>query len=536
MSVGYAALAVLLFWSLLHGIRHILNRPSRGAVLPWNLNKTRRFSSSTIQLSLHHVHLQVQTTACNTLHDRFIHLLTSKGNRKYKIWLSSLYKIGYYFAILGMAAATIILFWTCWLLLYKISSRSPFTVTTHLNKRHNPGSISQSQVWPTITPLIPGITVPLSDLPIIICAVFVSQIIHELGHAIAAATENVSIQSIGASLTLIIPSASVAFTFDGLSPRSRSLIVSAGPFHNLVFWLVLALVARINLTQYFWRFAYQDITDKGRIIINVSHDSALGEYLYPGSLITHINDTPLNSIGVSDDLWGVISQDSQANDVAGWCVDQVAFSKSQSCCFRNMSEAYPLSCFRATEESSSVYGCIDPLPPLTSSNSSVRCTRNSPCSPSFICTHPDEREQLWRLTVFHPEKEQNIILWSGSLEEVQRTVTLDTLKPRLLIFPLYLPLLFARFSRYLSLATLSLFFFNLLPIHRLDGYHLLKIVLGMGPGEPDQSNVYDMEANAGADRHPRFQSRAAQLLSIWLPKLTLGALALSVVLTLLSAG
>lgn len=34
---------------------------------------------------------------------------------------------------------------------------------------------------------IPGVTVPLSDLPLIILAVFLSQIVHELGHAVAAA-------------------------------------------------------------------------------------------------------------------------------------------------------------------------------------------------------------------------------------------------------------------------------------------------------------------------------------------------------------
>ena len=34
---------------------------------------------------------------------------------------------------------------------------------------------------------IPGLTVPLGHLPVVLIAVFISQIVHEFGHAIAAA-------------------------------------------------------------------------------------------------------------------------------------------------------------------------------------------------------------------------------------------------------------------------------------------------------------------------------------------------------------
>jgi S2P endopeptidase len=90
--------------------------------------------------------------------------------------------------------------------------------------------------------------------------------------------ENVPIRSIGASLTLVVPSASVAFSagaFDGVTPRSRSVIVSAGPFHNLIFWLVLTAIERANLSDIFWRIAYQDIAHEGRIVVNVAHVSCL---------------------------------------------------------------------------------------------------------------------------------------------------------------------------------------------------------------------------------------------------------------------
>ena len=88
--------------------------------------------------------------------------------------------------------------------------------------------------------------------------------------------QNVPIRSIGASLTLVVPSASVAFSagaLDGVTPHSRSVIVSAGPFHNLVFWLVLTAIERANLSDIFWKIAFQDISHTGRIVVNVAHVS-----------------------------------------------------------------------------------------------------------------------------------------------------------------------------------------------------------------------------------------------------------------------
>ena len=128
-----------------------------------------------------------------------------------------------------------------------------------------------------------------------------------------------------------------------------------------------------------------------------------------------------------------------------------------------MLKASPLSCFRALEDGSSVFGCLDPLPILAVSNETARCSKKASCSTPFICGRPDEQEQLFRLTIKYPVDKQDIILWSGPLEEVQNagmstklgklailiihSVTLGRLKPRLSIVPLSLPLLLSRYLR-----------------------------------------------------------------------------------------
>jgi S2P endopeptidase len=175
------------------------------------------------------------------------------------------------------------------------------------------------------------------------------------------------------------------------------------------------------------------------------------------------------------------------------------------------------------------------LPILAVSNETARCNKKSSCSAPLICSRPDEQEQILRLTIKYSVDKQDIILWSGPLEEIQKTVMLGRLKPRLSILPLSLPLLLSRYLRYLSLATVSLYLFNLLPIRLLDGHHILEIVLDAGASEQSGSSEYDMESATTTNRRRlTWTCRTARLLSVWLSNITLGMLVLSLILTVLS--
>ncbi|KAF8634073.1 hypothetical protein AX17_004335 [Amanita inopinata Kibby_2008] len=465
--------------------------------------------------------------------------LASRQKKKVKAALTLFYKLGFIVASLGMIVAFCLLLGTCWALVWRFLTGTNRDLMPDLKvhlKRDVTDFPMQSEHWPTVRPIIPGVTVPFSDLPILLCSVFISQVVHEVGHAMAAAIENVPIQSVGASLTLILPSASVAFaasTLDHIPSRSRSAIVSAGPFHNLVFWFILALLSKANLAIIFLQlFGYRDISSLGRLVVDVTSESPLSQYLRPGTLITHIDDTSLALIDSPESSWNALLRDSHAEESKGWCIDENTFSSSQSCCSRDLTTFSPLACFRAMEEHS-LYGCLDPLPILTVLNGTVRCGPHSPCPSSYVCTRPAEREQLLRLTVGDPQGDQNIILWSGPLDEIEHTVMLGTLEPRLTFLPLTLPLLLTNFMRYLSLATLSLYFFNLLPLHLLDGSHLLAALLDMGIRDTIIPEDFDVEAIAASTgRAAAWSASWAPLLSIYIPNITLGVLVLSSILIL----
>ncbi len=154
MSVSNVALALLFFWSLLHVVNRLLQHSSRLIVLPWSLG--RRKLSSRIDVSLRHVHLHIQTTTCNPLHDRFTALLASKQYKQYKTLLSWFYWFGYLAAIVGMVGACAMLSWSCWTLAWnmvQVPNQKTSTLHNH-TKRSTTHSTAKSQGWSTIQPIV----------------------------------------------------------------------------------------------------------------------------------------------------------------------------------------------------------------------------------------------------------------------------------------------------------------------------------------------------------------------------------------------
>lgn len=88
-----------------------------------------------------------------------------------------------------------------------------------------------------LTLVIPGINVPWSDFPFMILATTFAVGIHELGHAMAAASEGVRIEHVAVFLACLIPGALVALDQETLQllPHVRTLrIYCAGVWHNVM--------------------------------------------------------------------------------------------------------------------------------------------------------------------------------------------------------------------------------------------------------------------------------------------------------------
>ena len=58
-----------------------------------------------------------------------------------------------------------------------------------------------------------------------------------------------------------------------------------------------------------------------RNLVLVLQDSALGEYIHPGALMTHINDMSLGALGASEDPWIALLRNLRTEASNGWCVN-----------------------------------------------------------------------------------------------------------------------------------------------------------------------------------------------------------------------
>jgi S2P endopeptidase len=102
-----------------------------------------------------------------------------------------------------------------------------------------------------------------------------------------------------------------------------------------------------------------------------------------------------------------------------------------------------------------------------------------------------------RLTVqrstSHPE-EETVVLWSGPPQEIWEAVNVGNWLPRASVLPLWIPTVVKGFWQYLTMATLSLYFFNLLPIPHLDGSELLQSFVDLIFDTQRDMFMYDVEA------------------------------------------
>ena len=145
-----------------------------------------------------------------------------------------------------------------------------------------------------LTPVLPGINIPLSDLPFYVSTLVICGVLHELGHALAASREGVRINKVGAFLVIIFPGAYVDLSSEILakiSPWRRIKIFSAGIWHNLV----IAGVA--------WALLWADpivltpVFRAGVSVVSVVPESGADgpSGLWPGDEILAVNDCKVDT-------------------------------------------------------------------------------------------------------------------------------------------------------------------------------------------------------------------------------------------------
>ncbi|KAI9068996.1 hypothetical protein FKP32DRAFT_1671751 [Trametes sanguinea] len=489
---------LVVFWAALYALRYYRRRNRRITTLPsltsssWPAS-TELFKSAVTRITLSKLHLRYQSTAWNALHQSSSARLAKRT--EWRRALQLVYDIGSVLGVLGMLGSVLLLAWTSIQLASSMFSHSAQVdapeQSRQFSKRELPEddatAAHESPASPALQLIIPGVTVPLHHLPLLLVALLTTQVIHECGHAVAAALDSIPLTSAGLGLTVILPSAFVAFPAEeteSLPPRSRIRLISAGAFHNLAFWLVLGLAAWLRTSVIVWpMLGYRDVSQYGRAVVDVDEHSPLYGHLPVGAVIYKVGDEVLAAQEGAARKWETVmfTNTGKSAPSLGWCAEESWFlEQDASCCASRGSAVTSQSCFEALGQATNER-CVDPLRFLQPGEHSDvrRCGSAAECGHDQLCVRPRGDQELVSFTMHLPgwlrtndTDSERVIVWQGDKSEVLDEVKVGDWVPNYEWLPVGLPVLWSNLYTYLKMLTLSLYFLNLLPIPFIDGGQL----------------------------------------------------------------
>lgn len=501
MTVVLTVLWVTCFWLVVYCVKY-LSRSSR-QLLPFF--QPRR---QTVEVSVKDLHLRIKTNALNVLHDELCDSLSSDECRRLKRALLRLYDLGSLVGVIGMIGALLLLWSITANLLMSMAWASFNRSPSSLVKRGVESEVGG--LTPTLAgngafsvrAIIPGVTVPLSHLPIILVALCVCQIVHEVGHAIAAATRRVPILFSGFAVTVVFPSFFVAFPvirLERLQAVDRLRVTAAGCFHNFAFWCLLYLATWTKIGTFLSEFFFEDVSHLGKVVVGVHPDSPLRNHIPSGAIVTMLDDTTLSVTGIasSSDPWDeFLLSPSTPAATRGWCFEKSGLANTSSSPECQSTDGR--FCFVLVDDTNDQYS-LDPVAVLA--RDLTRCDTSADCTLLSSCVVPQYGQQLVRVALLSSglSSSEEVVLWKGPRREIWEQVEVSTLKSRIPLISNKVRRRALDFIEYTTLINFSLYLVNLLPIPALDGFQLLIILLELTLPQEQESGSVDLEV-AGHNR------------------------------------
>ncbi|KAJ3187031.1 Membrane-bound transcription factor site-2 protease [Gaertneriomyces sp. JEL0708] len=348
--------------------------------------------------------------------------------------------------------------------------------------------------------LIPGLNLPFSAFIYYFMAFLVASIFHEIGHAIAASVEHVSIQSFGVFLYVMFPGAFVELreqSMDLLRPYNKLRVICAGVWHNAT--LTLAIWGLLWTLPYWLALGYETTTEgSGAVVLDIMKESPLRGHLKQGDMIMSVNGSPLTA-GVRG--WSSLLHKNLMDSASmqkGYCIpEKVRLAQDLRCC--EVTEQEPLG------PSDSAFQCFSLLDVQHQNRSHIpseqlsclplhdivvrypECLKSSDCpndSSATYCMNPYIPNAYIRIIRFavcgsmdcwrgDSVKAPENITFLGDPREVWEGVRVGSIVPRLGIWPLRLPYMLERFLQFTLSVTVALAVLNMVPAFTLDGEHAL---------------------------------------------------------------
>lgn len=322
-----------------------------------------------------------------------------------------------------------------------------------------------------LTPVMPGVNVPWSQVLYYLVTLTISGVFHEFGHAISAVREQVRVNGFGMFFMAVYPGAFVDLYTEHLtviSPLRQLRIYCAGVWHNAV----LVFVGLLLL----WCLPYLLVplyaTGQGAVVLNVLKESPLYGSIQRG-------DTVLSLYGcqVYDKQdWNHCISQTLSLPQHGYCSDLLTVTRKNSsqgaffnggvydCCQNSTSSRF---CFKYESLSHSKgYAC---LPARNIMQSRQLCDLPTDCvgPGDKACVHPslDNSSRLLRII----RSTGTDVLYVGDPLLLQYTVGVINYQRRNSLLPMEFPNILETFLIYLVSLSGALALLNMVPCYSLDG-------------------------------------------------------------------
>ncbi|VDP34968.1 unnamed protein product [Soboliphyme baturini] len=364
------------------------------------------------------------------------------------------------------------------------------------------GAGQRSPLSSSMVPIIPGINVPWTQLPLLFMVLMIAGLFHELGHALAAINENVNINGFGVFVVAVYPGAFTELenmALEEVSSFRKLKIFCAGVWHNL-FLALLALIS-MQLIPAVSSLCY--LVNKGVMVTDVQPESGLSSDggLAVGNIVYAINNCKV----YNEESWlrclvntGRVSY--------GYCLPKSVVVRGQAgrhsavlsslsssseiqCCESNTSRTHLCFFYRYYSESAKhvavEYTC------LSASYVTGRyiCSHTHNCNSKTVCVHPALFNDT-RLIRFYVANASTPVLFVGSVKMVAVHVTISNYVPKNTIAPVHLPAYFELLFRYVFTLSFAFAMLNAIPCYSLDGQFIARVLVDAVFGETTSSSYF----------------------------------------------
>ncbi|XP_012261670.1 membrane-bound transcription factor site-2 protease [Athalia rosae] len=337
----------------------------------------------------------------------------------------------------------------------------------------------------TLEPMLPGVNLPLNEIGYYAATLALCSIVHEFGHALAAAREDVQVFGMGLLVAFVIPVACAHLNSEqlGALPIYNQLrILCAGVWHNIV----LATLAAATLILTTWLWAPLFTVGQGVTVKTILPNSPL---LGPTGLLERDTIYKINDCHVNDgDDWYHCILTAVRQPTPGYCITQKLIQDHDesvpawhmangavSCCGDDSEEGGSL-CFEYIEGPPAAPLQLPPhscLPArLVILNTQRFCQYSHHCAPHEMHCMQPSLDNVTKVVQIK-RREGKDVLFIGHPGEIYRTVDVSDWVPKYSFLSSDVPEALALLCKYVTVFSAGLAIVNVVPCFYFDGQYIV---------------------------------------------------------------